>query len=80
MLPDAVPGLAYLIRLWLLFCRSPATLLDMVVIVLIDSGCGGVPGLMTSVSRVGFGRVEWFAGAVPSGRDVKTLGREAWQY
>jgi hypothetical protein len=29
---------------------------------------------MTSVSRVEFGRVEWFAGAVPSGRDVKTLG------
>jgi hypothetical protein len=29
---------------------------------------------MTSVSRVEFGRVEWFAGAVPSGRDVKTFG------
>ena len=34
---------------------------------------------MTSIARVGFGRVEgWFAGAVPSGRDVKTLG-EVWQ-
>ena len=36
---------------------------------------------MTSVGRVGRdleGSIEWFAGAVPSGRDVKTLG-EVWQ-
>ena len=32
------------------------------------------PVSMTSIARVGFGRVGWFAGAVPSGRDVKTLG------